>query len=948
MFTIWTTCKDKSAVESVVKPTLQKYAIKDHVTHFHEPGMLLEPDGVILVLGTQLLNLLQENSILKKGRAIASLRSQLHPYKDGYYVVSYDPSVETTDYQLYMSLRWDVELACRKYKTGETLPKIGNYQVVKDFNHAWNLINKKMGEDRGFVMVTLDLETMGLNPWLESKKILSVSITFECGTAYMLFLHDQDGELRPTQRLWLNFIINHPKVLLTGAHLKYDLLWMWLKWGLESSRFTFDTLLAGSLIDENMSNSLNSHAKVYTAMGGYDDLFNAKFDKGHMELVPQADLIPYAGGDTDACYQVAQFLKKELGLDKLLRRFYLEILHPASRVFELMERTGCKVDVQYYNELQSELEADAKILLARCLDKIPADILQDAYKKLKKGEAPKLTPNMMKEYLFGDRGLGLIPGMFTAKAKGADWKGASTAGEHFDMFATNKKAKPFIDDYTGLQQTTKTLGTYVTGFLKHLGPDGCFHPSYFLFHGQDTDEAGGTVTGRTSARDPAIQCLKGDTNILTDRGWVAIEAIVSSYEKGEFFKVLTHTGRWQKVIGVYRNGVRPVFSVSSENGIVVNSTENHPYLTNRGWVRTDELLKGDTIYELRPQNQEVYQSEPLVDRYPHGRSLDEKEDIQLRVFQATKVGAIVPLGEFETFDLTIEGSHSFVANGIVVHNTLPKHSKWAKKLRRAFIAPQGYVIVGADYSEGELKIIADRANDPVMIQSYKDGLSLHAVTAAGILKIPIGEFMAMKQSDPDFFSEKRFGAKASNFGLAYGMGAEGFMNYARQTYGVIYTMAQAIQIRNDHFDLYPGLAPWHEREKNFARINGYVRNPLGRVRHLPLIKSPSNEARAREERRAVNSPIQSCLNDMLFYTMGLFYSRYEEEYLARIWMPTMMVHDSLYIYVKEQYVEKMAKNLKNMMETLPLEEKFGWKPKVDFTADCEAGYNLADMKEVSF
>lgn len=642
------------------------------------------------------------------------------------------------------------------------------------------------------------------------------------------------------------------------------------------------------------------------------------------------------------------------------------------------------------------------------------------------------------------------------------------------------------------------------------------------------------------------------------------------------------------------------------------------------------------------------------------------------MFTYQKVYSINKAGIVPTYDLTVKDNHSFVSEGMLVHNTsardpaiqtLPAHTKWAKTLRKAFIAPDGYGILGVDYTEGELKIIADRANEKVMIQAYADGFSLHAVTAANILGIQLDEFMATKESDPKFFKEKRFGAKAciakgqlvltnkgllaiedvtcyhrvwdglnwvshdgiiykgirevityegltgtpdhpivteegrtvqigtlaskmdgskicvseiggypvrvdqnnwgsnyqgkraskgrrglyllqgdktilcgqpigkkefnlqmpisqeiflqsqdsqeargeircnetkmrkpkrcelsqlwgswykeqiqfkrefysvgikeptsqklsknrfgqdkqqwalraresevnitsgefteqknqqmdyiqrdgsvassymapiktrlsrfyvfskmdnkltlarntdygyhkkrtfapvydilnagqynrftvsgklvfnSNFGFAYGMGAPGFMDYARNTYGVIYNLKQATQIRNDHFELYPGLLPWHDKEKDTARSLGYVRNPLGRVRHLPLIDSPDFEARGREERRSVNSPIQSCLNDLLFYAMALFKERYWEEYLGKVWMPTMMIHDSLYLYVKKNHIEEMAFNLKNTMETLPLEEKFGWKPKVPFTADCEIGYNLAEMKELVF
>lgn len=570
MFIIWTSCKDKKATETLLKPTLLKYDIKDHLTRIHEPGLVVEPDdGVVLVLGSQLLKVLQGEGVMKKGRAIASLRSKIHDHKEGHYVISYDPMVKNTDYSLYMNLKWDVELACRKYKTGETLPKMGQYKIVDNFNNVWNAINCRMGAQRDYVPVSIDLETIGFDPWAAGKYIVSVFITFEDGEAYGMYLNDSKGKLTLTQELWLKFILNHPRVRVCGANFKFDLLWMWVQWGIECSNFTFDTLLVGSLIDENMSNSANSHAKVYTSSGGYDEIFNEKFDKSKMNEVPLEDLIPYAGGDTDTCLQVYKVLRQMIFKDPELTNFYRTILHPASRVFELMERTGCLVDLQYYNELEIKLAKEADRLLKRCLGKIPKIILKDVK------DPNKLTPNILKEFMFGERGLGLLPKMFTPKAKTADWKGASTAGEHFDMFSNNKKAKPFITDYKDLQQTNKTLQTYVIGFLKHLRTDGRLHPSYFLFHGQNFQEKGGTVTGR---------CLAEGSKVLTQaHGYIPIEEV----RVGDL--AMTHDGKWLPVLETFDNGEKEVIKIQLVKGNILTCTPNHPILTSMGWVKAVDL-----------------------------------------------------------------------------------------------------------------------------------------------------------------------------------------------------------------------------------------------------------------------------------------------------------------------------------------------------------------------
>jgi hypothetical protein len=93
--------------------------------------------------------------------------------------------------------------------------------------------------------------------------------------------------LDPSTNLFdqITWLLTSPKVKLRGANLKFDLIWIAVKWGIECTNFKFDTLLVGTILDENRSNSLNLHAKVYTTIGGYDDSFNKTQDKGKMDKI---------------------------------------------------------------------------------------------------------------------------------------------------------------------------------------------------------------------------------------------------------------------------------------------------------------------------------------------------------------------------------------------------------------------------------------------------------------------------------------------------------------------------------------------------------------------------------------------------------------------------------------------------------------------------------------
>jgi hypothetical protein len=337
------------------------------------------------------------------------------------------------------------------------------------------------------------------------------------------------------------------------------------------------------------------------------------------------------------------------------------------------------------------------------------------------------------------------------------------------------------------------------------------------------------------------------------------------------------------------------------------------------------------------------------DRPGHGASLDENQNIELRIFQEVTLESIVPAGECETFDLTIEGSHSFVANGLVVHNTIPKHTFWAKKLRRGYIAPPGFVIVNWDYSQGELRIAACLANELNMIQLYKEGIDLHMITGGRLNGYSKEDMLEMKEAmfAGDKEAEKlykmlRQGGKAGNFGLIYGMSAEGYMNYARDTYGVHITLQEATAQRDAFFAAYPALSAWHTNYKQMAHKFSAVRSPLGRIRHLPHIKSKDNYIRSTAERQAINAPVQCTLSDCTQLAMAIVKEKYGNPDGLR---PFMMCHDANSAYVRESELDIWVPRVATVMENLPL-ENFGWKPQILLEVEAEIGPNLAELQEI--
>lgn len=303
-------------------------------------------------------------------------------------------------------------------------------------------------------------------------------------------------------------------------------------------------------------------------------------------------------------------------------------------------------------------------------------------------------------------------------------------------------------------------------------------------------------------------------------------------------------------------------------------------------------------------------------------------------------------GEFEGHDDDDGGTNTGrLSAKDPAFQTTPKKTRWAKRIRECFPAPPGKVVLSLDYRQGELKIVACVAPEPTMLAAYDAGLDLHAVTGAKLAQVELDEFMAWKDNSDTalalLFERHRGNAKPANFGLLYGMQVEGFMNYAWANYGIRLTYAEAEQMRNAFFELYPGLLDYHGKQRDLVRMTERVRSPLGRVRHLPMIRSWDRQIKSKAERQAINSPIQSCLSDMMIWAIALIEDAYPNGEIEIVGM----IHDAMIAYVPAQDVLLWAGRAMEVMSNLPFHE-LGWKPQLEFSVDAEAGPNLAEVKKL--
>jgi DNA polymerase-1 len=212
---------------------------------------------------------------------------------------------------------------------------------------------------------------------------------------------------------------------------------------------------------------------------------------------------------------------------------------------------------------------------------------------------------------------------------------------------------------------------------------------------------------------------------------------------------------------------------------------------------------------------------------------------------------------------------------------IPVRTAEGRRIREAFIAPPGQVIVSADYSQIELRIMAHLSRDPALVKAFHEGADIHKATAADIFGVPVAEV------SPD---QRRY-IKAVNFGLIYGMGAFGLA----QQLGIERGAAQ--QFIDRYFQRYPGVADYMKATREFAREHGYVETVFGRRLWLPDIKAAGGPRRSAAERAAINAPMQGTAADLIKLAMIAVRDWIRRERLAT--KLVLQVHDELVFEVPD-------------------------------------------------
>ena len=227
---------------------------------------------------------------------------------------------------------------------------------------------------------------------------------------------------------------------------------------------------------------------------------------------------------------------------------------------------------------------------------------------------------------------------------------------------------------------------------------------------------------------------------------------------------------------------------------------------------------------------------------------------------------------------------------------IPIRTEEGRKIRQAFVAPKGFKIMAADYSQIELRIMAHLSKDEKLLDSFSRDQDVHSRTASQVFDVAIEEVN----------KEQRRAAKAINFGLMYGMSAFGL---AKQL-GVERGEAQDYMSR--YFDQYPKVAEFMKKIREQAKENAYVDTLFGRRLYFPEIKNRNGRIRAGAERAAINAPMQGTAADIIKQAMLKVYAEIKNNVDIRM---IMQVHDELVFEVRKKKQDELAMLVKKLMES---------------------------------
>lgn len=304
---------------------------------------------------------------------------------------------------------------------------------------------------------------------------------------------------------------------------------------------------------------------------------------------------------------------------------------------------------------------------------------------------------------------------------------------------------------------------------------------------------------------------------------------------------------------------------------------------------------------------------------------------ELQKLLSTYIDAIPPLLDsanrlHTTFVQTGAATGRLSSQNPNVQN-IPIKTELGRRIRNAFVAPQGTVLLAFDYSQIELRLAAFLSGDAKFTEIFKRGEDVHSAVAAEVFGVPQAEVTY----------EMRRKAKAINFGILYGMG----VNALRESLGTDRKEAQ--DFYNRYFETFSTLAEYLQQTRTSAARLGYTTTHFGRKRYFPGIRSKIPYVRASAERMAINAPLQGTQSDIIKIAMTRIHDAFKKKYPGRAAI-VLQIHDELIFEVQEDSLPEVAETVREIMEGVLTKEELNGIP---ILVSGEAGKNWGELQPLT-
>ena len=344
------------------------------------------------------------------------------------------------------------------------------------------------------------------------------------------------------------------------------------------------------------------------------------------------------------------------------------------------------------------------------------------------------------------------------------------------------------------------------------------------------------------------------------------------------------------------------FNIASPKQLGIVLFEKMELVKKPKKTKTGQYATGEDILSFLAKDHEIIK--------------DIQDYRQFKKLQSTYVDALPNEVNPKTGRIHTQYMQAVAATGRLSSNNpnlqnIPIRTERGKEVRKSFIPrDKNHVLLAADYSQIELRIIAALSEEENMMEAFKNGEDIHASTAAKVFNVPLEEVTR----------EQRSNAKTVNFGIVYGVSAFGLSNQTSLS------RSEAKELIDTYYETYPKLKAYMSAQVDFAREHGYVETVLNRRRYLKDINSRNSMIRSGAERNAVNAPIQGSAADIIKLAMINIYNRFEKEGFKSKML--LQVHDELVFDAHKDELEIIRPIIKYEMEnafkmSVPLDVEVG-------------------------